>query len=57
MNVVDLIKATLVCGPIAFLVYSYPLLSQVFIIAFLCLLWLSCAMQTLHSLRRKRACR
>lgn len=57
MSMVDLIKATLVCGLIAFLVYSYPLLGQVVIIAILSLLWLSCAIQTLHNVRRRRACR
>lgn len=57
MNVSDLIKATIACGGIAFLVYSFPVLSQVVIIAFLSLLWLSCAIQTLTSIFRRKSCR
>ena len=41
MNVSDLVKATIICALIAYLVYSYPLVSQVLIIALLSLLWLS----------------
>lgn len=57
MNMSDLIKATIACGGIAFLVYTFPVLSQVVIIAFLSLLWLSCAIQTVACCCRKRACR
>jgi hypothetical protein len=57
MNMSDLIKATVVCGGIAFLVYSFPVLSQAVIIAFLSLLWLSCAIQTMASFLRKKSCR
>ena len=48
MRVPDLIKATLVCGGIAFLVYSFPLLGQIAIIGLLGLLWVSCAHQTIR---------
>jgi hypothetical protein len=41
MTAFDLAKATLVCGGIAYFAYSIPALSQVIIIAILCLLWLS----------------
>ena len=48
MRISDLIKATLVCGVVAFLVYSFPLLGQIVIIGLLCLLWISCAHQTIR---------
>jgi len=53
MNVLDLIKATVVCGGIAFLVYSFPVLSQAAIIGLLGALWLSYAGKTLKTVRRK----
>ena len=53
MNVLDLIKATIICGGIAFLIYSYPVLSQVVIIGLLSLLWLSYAHKTVANLRRR----
>ncbi len=48
MRISDLIKATLVCGGMAFLVYSFPVLGQVVIIAVLSALWASCAHQTIR---------
>ncbi|MCL5099451.1 MAG: hypothetical protein M1608_18335 [Candidatus Omnitrophica bacterium] len=57
MNVADLIKATIVFGLIAFLVYTFPILGQVSIIALVGLLWLSCAFQVFTDIRRKGACR
>jgi len=53
MNVLDLVKATIICGGIAFLIYSYPVLSQVVIIGLLSLLWLSYAHKTVANLRRR----
>ncbi len=53
MNVLDLIKATLACGLIAYLIYSFPTLGQVLIISLLSLLWLSYAHRTLAALRRR----
>ena len=53
MNLFDLIKATVVCGLIAFLVYSFPLIGQITIIGLLSLLWLSCAFQTIQTIRRR----
>jgi hypothetical protein len=47
MNVMDLLKATLGCGISAFLVYSFPLVGQILIIAILTLLWLSYAHRVL----------
>ena len=54
MNVLDLIKATLGCGLSAFLIYSYPTLGQIVIIAALSVLWLSYAYRTLANLRRRQ---
>jgi len=53
MNVVDLIKATIACGLFAFLIYSFPVIGQVVIIALLSLLWLAYAHKTLANLRRR----
>jgi len=53
MRMSDLIKATLVCGGIAFMVYSYPVISQVAIIGLLCLLWISCAHQTIRRVAQR----
>ncbi len=53
MNLLDLIKATVTCGIIAFLIYSYPVIGQVIIIGLLSLLWLSYAHKTLARLLRR----
>ena len=53
MSVLDLIKATIVCGGVAFLFYSFPVLGQILAITVLSLLWLSYARKTILSLRRK----
>ncbi len=53
MSILDLIKATLVCGGIAFLIYSYPWLGQIVLIGGLSLLWLAYARKTIASLRRR----
>ncbi len=53
MSIFDLIKATLVCGVIAYLIYSYPWLGQGLLIGGLSLLWLLYARQTILSLRRR----
>jgi hypothetical protein len=53
MNVLDLIKATITCGLLAFLIYSFPVVSQAVIIGGLSLLWLSYAHRTLSNLRRR----
>ena len=52
MNLLDLLKATIICGLLAFLIYSYPVLGQVVIIGFLGLLWLAYAHRTIAALRR-----
>ena len=53
MNVFDLIKATVTCGLGAFLIYSFPVLSQVVIIGLLSVLWLSYAHRTFARLLRR----
>ena len=53
MSILDLIKATVICGVIAFLIYSFPVLGQVVLIAFLSLLWLAYAHRTIVDLRRR----
>ena len=53
MTILDLIKATVVCGAIAFFIYSYPILGQIVLIGFLSLLWLVYAHKTIANLRRR----
>ena len=54
MSLVDLIKATIVCGIVAFLFYSFPVLGQIVAITVLSLLWLSYARKTIVSRRGRR---
>ena len=53
MSVFDLIKATVVCGLISFLIYSYPIVGQVVLIGFLSMLWLLYAHKTIARLLRR----
>ena len=53
MNVFDLINATIACGLSAFLIYSFPVVGQVLIIAVLSLLWLSYAHRTFVKILRR----
>lgn len=55
MSVLDLFKATVACGGLAFLFYSYPILGQILMIALLSLLWLSYARKTVITWMRKKA--
>ncbi len=55
MNVLDLIKATVFCGGVAFLFYSFPVLGQILMISLLAVLWLSYARKTVVTLRRRFA--
>jgi hypothetical protein len=54
MSLVDLIKATIVCGIVAFLFYSFPVLGQIVAIAVLSLLWLSYARKMVISRRGRK---
>lgn len=53
MTILDLAKATLVCGGGSFLVYSYPLVGQIILITVLGLLWLAYAHSVLGRLRHR----
>jgi hypothetical protein len=50
MSVLDLIKATVVCGFLAFLVYSFPVIGQIIIIGGLSLVWFSYAQKIIKTL-------
>src|SRR5207237_10783977 len=41
MSIVDLTKATVMCGGVAFLIYRLPTLAKALLIGFLGLLWLA----------------
>ena len=53
MTILDLMKATLICGAFAYLIYSFPLLGQIVLISFVGLLWLSYARKTIARLLRR----
>jgi hypothetical protein len=53
MDLVNLIKATIFCGIMAFLCYSFPVLGQAMIIGFLALVWLAYVRSALVRLRRR----
>ena len=50
MRLSDLLKATIVCGMIAYLVFIFPVLSQILTITFLTLLWLTYFYHTIRNL-------
>ena len=54
MSLLYLTKATLVCGGSAFLIYSFPVISQAVIISILAFLWFSCALRTIQRARRQQ---
>jgi len=51
MSLFDLIKATVVCGVVAFLFYSFPILGQIMAITVMSVLWLSYARKTVVRVR------
>jgi len=53
MSLIDLAKATVGCGMLAFLIYNYPVVSQAIIIGLLTLVWLSYAYRTATRLLRR----
>ena len=53
MTILDLTKATVICGLLAFVIYSFPIVGQVLIIGFLSLLWLAYARKTIASVLRR----
>ena len=54
MNMLDLVKATVVCGGVAYLIYSFPVVGQVLLIGFLSVLWLMYAHKAAENLWRRR---
>jgi len=53
MTILDLIKATLVCGSTSFVIYSFPVVGQVLAIGLLSVLWLLYAYQVAARLVRR----
>jgi hypothetical protein len=53
MNILDLMKATVVCGGVAYLIYSFPVIGQILGIGALSLVWLVYARQTVAYFRRR----
>ena len=53
MTIFDLTKATVTCGILAFLIYSFPVVGQILIIGCLTVLWLSYARKTIASFLRR----
>ena len=53
MTILDLSKATVICGLLAFVIYSFPVVGQVLIIGLLAMLWLSYARKTLAGFLRR----
>ena len=51
MRPLDFIKATITCGLAAFLIYSYPVVGQILLIAALSLVWLSYLYRTVAGRR------
>lgn len=54
MSLLDLIKATVVCGGVAFLFYTFPVLGQILVIAIASVVWLSYARKTLRGYFSRR---
>ena len=55
MDLLDLIKATIACGLLAFFSYTYPALGQGIVIGVLALLWLGYARKAILTCRRRRS--
>jgi hypothetical protein len=53
MEMWDLVKATLVCGLIAFFSYTYPVVGQAIVIGLLTLLWSFYVWRTVNRLRQR----
>jgi hypothetical protein len=53
MSILDLVKATVICGGSAFLIYNWAIVSQILIIAVLTVLWLGYAHRAISHLRRR----
>ena len=53
MSLLDLAKATVVCGGVSFLVYSFPVISQSVIIGLLTVVWISYAQKLIRNFVRR----
>ena len=53
MSLLDLAKATVIFGLLAFLIYTFPTLGQGMLIGTLALLWLGYAYKTYRTVRRR----
>jgi len=53
MSILDLAKATVVCGGVSFLIYTFPFISQGLIIGLLTVVWLSYAQKLIRKLARR----
>jgi len=53
MGIVDLLKATVICGGGSLVVYSFPVVGQVLVISIFGLLWLLYAREAIVTLRRR----
>jgi len=54
MSMLDLFKATLTCGGVSFLFYSFPIVAQIVTIGILTLLWLAYARKVVATRRKDR---
>jgi hypothetical protein len=55
MDLFDFIKATIVCGLVAFLCYTFPVIGQAAVIGVLALVWLAYARKLLITLRSRHS--
>lgn len=55
MTIIDLTKATVVCGGASYLVYAFPLVGQVLVMALLGVLWLLYAREAVQRLRTRNS--
>ena len=53
MSLLDLFKATIVCGAVAFVVYSFPIVAQSMIIGIAGFAWLTYARKVIRTLAGK----
>ena len=53
MNLFDLAKATVVCGGVSFIVYTFPAISQGLIIGLLTVVWVSYAQKLIRRFVRR----
>jgi hypothetical protein len=52
MTILDLSKATVFCGAISFVTYSFPIIAQIGAIGLMAVLWLGYLFNVIKGLRR-----